>query len=82
MHERKGRLVSNLATGKQFFGRESNSHYHLRMQCIKAVEPSFEAKEMVIPEESKLNTTIECLLPKVRTDVLFPVYTNFENCPL
>ena len=45
------RLVSNLATGKQFFGRESNSHYHLRMQCIKAVEPSFEAKEMVIPEE-------------------------------
>ena len=45
------RLVSNLATGKQFFGRESNSHYHLHMQCIKAVEPSFEAKEMVIPEE-------------------------------
>ena len=45
------RLVSNLATGKQFFGRESNSHYHLRMQCIKAVESSFEAKEMVIPEE-------------------------------
>ena len=62
------RLVSNLATGKQFFGRESNSHYHLRMQCIKAVETSFEAKEMVIPEEveqrlkSEQNLRVDCCL--------------------
>ena len=28
------RLVSNLVTGTQFLGRESNSHYHLHMACI------------------------------------------------
>ena len=27
------RLVSNLATGTHFLGRESNSHYHLHMAC-------------------------------------------------
>ena len=28
------RLVSNLSTGSQFLGRESNSHYHLHMKCL------------------------------------------------
>ena len=35
------RLVSNLATGTQFIGRESNSHYHLHMACLKAADSTF-----------------------------------------
>ena len=35
------RLVSNLATGVQFFGRESNSHYHFHISCLRKADPGF-----------------------------------------
>jgi len=44
------RLVSNLVTGSQFLGRESNSHYHLNMQCLRKADSSFMSKDLVIPE--------------------------------
>ena len=47
------RLVSNLFTGKQFLGRESNSHYHLHLLCLKKADPSFIGKSLVVPEELK-----------------------------
>jgi len=45
------RLVSNLVNGSQFLGRESNSHYHLYMQCLRKADPMFMSKDLVIPEE-------------------------------
>ncbi len=35
------RMVSNLSTGAQFMGRESNSHYHLHLHCIRIACSSF-----------------------------------------
>ena len=51
------RLMSNLATGVQFLGRESNSHYHLHISCIKKADSTFNGVDLVIPDEvkSKLN---------------------------
>ena len=51
------RLVSNLITGIQFLGRESNSHYHLHMMCLKLAKPSFTGEELVIPDEVKSKLT-------------------------
>ena len=51
------RLVSNLVTGTQFLGRESNSHYHLHMTCLKLAKPTFTGEELVIPDEVKSNLT-------------------------
>ena len=51
------RLVSNLVTGTQFVGRESNSHYHLHMTCLKLAQPSFTGEELVIPDEVKSKLT-------------------------
>jgi hypothetical protein len=44
--ERK--LISNPVTGVQFWGKESNSHYHANVMCLKRVSGSFEVE---IPEE-------------------------------
>ena len=40
------RLVSNLVTGSQFLGRESNSHYHLSMQCLRKADSTFMSKDL------------------------------------
>ena len=42
-------IVSNLATGTQFLGRDSNSHYHAHMTCLKMVKSSFIEKDLIIP---------------------------------
>ena len=50
------RLVSNVATGATFLGRESNSHYHLHMSCITRADPTFEtSRDLVVPTTLKLN---------------------------
>jgi hypothetical protein len=51
------RLVSNLVTGTQFLGRESNSHYHLHMACLMLAKPSFTGEELMIPDEVKNQLT-------------------------
>ena len=49
------RLISNLATGTQFLGRESNSHYHLHMACLKEADSAFTGdQDLVIPDEVKI----------------------------
>ena len=49
------RLVSYLATGIQFLGKESNSHYHLHMACLKAADSAFTGdQDLVIPDEIKI----------------------------
>ena len=48
------RLVSNLATGVQFFGRESNSHYHALKSCIVKADASFTGPKLVIPPDVKV----------------------------
>jgi len=53
--ERK--LLSNLATGVQFLGKESNSHYHLHLMCLKAADPSFKGGDLVISDEVKVQLT-------------------------
>ncbi len=45
------RLVSNLSTGVQFLGRESNSHYHAHMNCLKIADASFTGQKLIIPDE-------------------------------
>ena len=47
------RIVSNMATGVSFLGKESNSHYHLHMACITAVDSSFTSTDLVIPDSVK-----------------------------
>ena len=46
-------LVSNLAKGAQFLGKESNSHYHLHIMCLKAADPVFKGTDLLIPDEIK-----------------------------
>ena len=49
------RLVLNLATGTQFLGRESNSHYHLHLACLRAADSTFTGdQDLVIPDEVKI----------------------------
>ena len=45
------RLVSNLATGVQIFGRESNSHYYFHVSCLRKADPGFVVKDLVIPDD-------------------------------
>ena len=40
--------ISNPVTGAQFWGKESNSHYHAHVMCLKKAESSFEIE---IPKE-------------------------------
>ena len=51
------RLVSNLATGVQFMGKESNSHYHAHKLCLLKADVTFTGKKLVVPPElrGKLN---------------------------
>ena len=51
------RLVSNLSNGTQFLGRESNSHYHLHLLCLKKADPSLLGKNLVVPEQLKPSLT-------------------------
>ena len=51
------RLVSNLSTGVQFLGRESNSHYHLHMMCLRSADGTFNGSDMVIPEDVRAKLT-------------------------
>ena len=51
------RLVSNMTTGTQFLGKESNSHYHLRLACLQVADPNFTGNSIVIPSEVKNNLT-------------------------
>ena len=45
------RLISNPITGTQFLGKESNSHYHAHMKCLKIVDSTFSGDRLVVPED-------------------------------
>ena len=51
------RLVPNLATGVQFMGKESNSHYHAHKLCLVKADATFTGKKLVVLPElrGKLN---------------------------
>ena len=40
--------------------RQSDAHYHLRVACIKAAEPSFVTSSLVIPDDIQLTEVHEC----------------------
>ena len=44
------RLICNLATGIQFLGKESNSHYHLHLSRLKSADVSFTG---MVPDDIK-----------------------------
>ena len=48
------RLVSNLTTGVQFLGRESNSHYHAHITCLTKADATFNGQKLVIPPDVKV----------------------------
>ena len=52
------RLITNSLTGLQFWAKESNSHYHARLACLKMACLSFQSKDLVIPYEIKSCLTI------------------------
>jgi hypothetical protein len=43
------RLVSNLSTGVQILGRESNSHYHAHKSCLMRANATLNGQKLVIP---------------------------------
>ena len=45
------RLVSNLATGVQFLGKESNSHYHAHKLCLVKADATFSGTKLVVPPD-------------------------------
>ena len=45
------RLISNPITGIQFIGKESNSHYHAHMKCLKIVDSSFTGDCLEVPKD-------------------------------
>jgi len=47
------RLICNLATGAQFLGKESNSHYHLHLSCLRGADMSFTARDLMVPDDIK-----------------------------
>ena len=51
------RLVSNMDTGVQFLGKESNFHYHAHKLCLLKADAKFNGRERVMPPElrEKLN---------------------------
>jgi len=42
------RLVSNLATGVHFLGKESNSHYHAHKLCLVKADAKFSGTKLVL----------------------------------
>ena len=52
-------MISNVVTGVQFLGRESNSHYHCCLSCLQVIArlAPFQGVNLVVPDEvrSKLN---------------------------
>jgi hypothetical protein len=42
--------------------KESASHYHARLSCIQAVEPSFVGKSLLLPSD------IHCLLSSIHKE--------------
>ena len=61
----KRRMISNVSTGVQFLGRESNSHYHCRISCLQLVDPSFQGINLVVSDDvrSKLNRYQKLYIP-------------------
>ena len=51
------RLISNMTTGVQFLGKESNYHYHLHKSCLTAADATFNCSEIVIPDLVRTNLT-------------------------
>ena len=45
------RMVSNLTTGAQFLGKETNSHYHAHMSCLRLASPLSKGSDLVVPED-------------------------------
>jgi len=53
------RLVQNTTTGINFLGRESNSHYHVQLACLKLACPSFSGLQLIVPPDVKAKLTSE-----------------------
>ena len=75
------RLVSNLVTGSQFLGRESNSHYHLSMQCLRKADSTFMSKDLVIPEEviSKVSSMQKMYLATFLMLYMYKLYVRSRS---
>ena len=52
------RLISNPNTGAQFLGKESNSHYHAHLKCLRIVDSSFTGERLLIPQDVLVKLTI------------------------
>ena len=50
-------MISNVVTGVQFLGRESNSHYHCRLSCLQTADVSFQGKDLVIHDDVRFKLT-------------------------
>ena len=69
------RLISNPITGTQFLGKESNSHYHAHMKCLKIVDSTFSGDNLVIPQDLVPKLTV-CQKVYLNTCLQVPVEIN------
>jgi len=46
-------LICNLATGVQFLRKESNSHYHLHLSCLRGADISFTTRDLMVSDDIK-----------------------------
>lgn len=51
------RVVTNITTGVQFLSKESNSHYHVHMNCLRQAMPQFTASNITIPQGTALRSS-------------------------
>ncbi len=51
------RMVKNMSTGVNILGRESNSHYHAALVCVRKADFTFTGSKLIIPTDVKQNLT-------------------------
>jgi hypothetical protein len=82
------RLVSNLATGVQFLGKESNSHYHAHRVCLVKADATFSGAKLVVPPDVKENLNAyqrmylaTCLgVPAEVLGGVLPTFSTISTC--
>ena len=70
--ERK--VIYNTTTGAQFLSRESNSHYHVHIRCLKLADANFEIGKLTIPSDVKA-----CLNPLQKFYLASCINIPFES---
>ena len=80
--------MSNLATGVQFLGKESNSHYHAHRVCLVKADATFSGAKLFVPPDVKENLNAyqrmylaTCLgVPAEVLGGVLPTFSTISTC--